>query len=404
MGGLQILGRLQQETEKSRIRTEVQTDVRKGGGQLDCIELLEGLIAIDTTNPPGNEIAAARYLASVLEPYGFICEVQDLGDNRANLSAVIGHTDGPELMLNGHLDVVPAAGEWRTDPFQMNEIGDRLYGRGTADMKGGIAAMCEAAIRVAQKGGPGRGRLKLLFVADEECSNLGTLRYLEEHASSQYAIIGEPTDLQVAIAHRGVSRDYIDIHGAARHAALPASDSDSVFRVVTAMTAVQEINRKLQEMEHEVLPPPSISVTMIQGYEKDNIVPGTIRLLLDFRILPGMDHEQVEEILEEGFRNAGLEDFDKTLHFYMPGGEISSKDDFVSTCMEVRNGLLGGQASPCAFDASCEQCFLAERGTKAIICGPGKLAQAHTVGEYTSKAQVRQAADLYEQMIECILG
>lgn len=383
---------------------ELHTDAQKGDGQLDCIELLEDLIAIDTTNPPGNEMAAARYLANVLEPYGFVCEIQGLGDNRANLSAVIGDAGGPELMLNGHLDVVPAVGEWTTNPFRMNETGDRLYGRGTADMKGGIAAMCEAAIRIAKKGGPERGRLRLLFVADEECSNLGTLRYLEAHAPSQYAIIGEPTDLQVAIAHRGVSRDYIDIHGTARHAALPASDSDSVFRVVTAMAAIQEINWKLQDIKHEVLPSPSISVTMMQGYEKDNIVPGTIRLLLDFRILPGMDHRQVEAILDEGFRTAGLKDYDKTLHFYMPGGEIPSKDDFVSTCMEVRNRLLGSQASPCAFDASCEQCFLVERGTKTIICGPGKLAQAHTVGEYTSKIQVRQAADLYERMIECILG
>lgn len=371
---------------------------------MDCIELLKGLIEINTTNPPGGELAAAEYLAEILTPYGFTCEIQKVAENRANLVAVLGTEEGPELMLNGHLDVVPAVGAWETEPFCLTADKDRLYGRGTADMKGGIAAMCEAAIRIAGKQGPQKGRLKLLFVADEECSNLGTLSYLKTHKASQYAIIGEPTDLYVAAAHRGVSRDYIDIRGAARHAALPASETDSVTRAARAILAVEDINRKLQTMTHEVLPPPGISVTMLQGYEKDNVVPGAIRLLLDFRILPGMSHEQVEDILDAGFRGAGLQDYDKTLHFYMPGGETPADDPLVTLCIQERDKLLGGESSPCPFDASCEQCFFVEQGTKVVICGPGNIGQAHTVGEYTSEKQVRQAVDLYERIIERILG
>ena len=101
-------------------------------------------------------------------------------------------------------------------------------------MKGGIAAMCEAAMRCAARKEPMKGKLKLLFVADEECSNLGTLSYLKTHERSDYAIIGEPTRLEVAVAHRGVSRDYIDVKGAPRHAALPAGEEDAVMKACRA--------------------------------------------------------------------------------------------------------------------------------------------------------------------------
>lgn len=371
----------------------------------DSIGILRRLIAINTVNPPGREEAAAEYLAGLLRSYGFCCEVQELGDGRANLIAWMGEDEGPELILNGHLDVVPAIGRWETDPFEAVFQDGKIYGRGTADMKGGIAAMCEAAIRVAEKGGPGRGRLKLVFVADEECSNLGTLSCMKTLRPGSCAIIGEPTELRVAIAHRGVSRDYVDLLGKARHAALPRRGENAVTMGAKAVLAIQGINKELEARNHEVLPPPGIAVTMVQGYEKDNIVPGRVRLLLDFRILPGMSHEEVCEILKAGLNRAGIEGYELVPHFYMPGGEISSGDDFVRQCMEVREQVLGErQEKPCAFDASCEQCFLAGQGVRTVICGPGSLNEAHTVGEFVREEQIRQAADFYEAVAERLLG
>ncbi|MEY8351795.1 M20 family metallopeptidase [Lachnospiraceae bacterium 54-53] len=371
---------------------------------MDAMELLNRLVSFNTTSPPGNERPAALYLADVLGSYGFQCEVQELGGNRANLIAEMGEGPGPELMFNGHLDVVPAHGQWRWDPFAVTRDRGRLYGRGTADMKGGIAAMCEAAIRMAGKGGPERGRLKLLFVADEECSNLGTMKYLEAHPAPDYAVIGEPTDLKTAIAHRGVSRDYIDLHAPSRHAALPAKGMDSMKKAGLALLAAETMNLELKAMSHEVLPPPSISVTMIHGYEKDNVVPQTVRLLLDFRILPGMSRSQVEKILKEGLEKAGLGDSTIFPHFYMPGGGLPSGDPFVALCLEERKNMTGEDLRPRAFDASCEQCFFVERGTRAVICGPGSLTQAHTVDEFILEDQLRSAADFYERIITRVIG
>lgn len=370
---------------------------------MDCIELLRELIGFDTVNPPGNEKPAAQYLAGILKPLGFRCEVQDLGGSRANLIAVLGDGEGPELMFNGHLDVVPAVGEWDGSPFSMVEKDGRLYGRGTSDMKGGIAAMCEAAMDCAARKEPMKGCLKLLFVADEECSNLGTLSYLRTHAGGSYAVIGEPTNLEVAVAHRGVSRDYIDVKGAPRHAALPEQEDDAVTRACRAVQAVRDMNQELKQIVHPVLPPPGIAVTMMEGYEKDNVVPGNVRLLLDFRIHPGMDYEQAGQFLDNGFKRAGLDCCQRTPHFYMPGGETSPDDGFVKLCLKEREKLLGIKSFPRPFDASCEQCFLVEQGIKTVICGPGDIAQAHTVGEFTWEKQVRDAVSLYKGIINKVL-
>lgn len=370
---------------------------------MDCIDVLKNLIRFNTTNPPGNEHAAVKYLAEILRPYGFLCEIQNLGQNRANLVAVLENGEGPELILNGHLDVVPAVGDWKHTPFDLTAEGDRLYGRGTADMKGGIAAMCEAAIRIAKRGGPKSGKITLLFVADEECANLGTLNYLQKYEAGGYAIIGEPTGLDIGIAHRGVSRDYVDIRGDARHAALPSQKYDSIAKTACAIQAFQAMNDELQAITHEILPSPSIAITKILGYEKDNIVPGSVRLLLDVRVLPEMSHNQVVAILMEVLEQADIEDYSIKKHFYMPGGALSSQDEFVKLCLRERNILLGEAKFPVAFHASCEQCFFIERGISAIICGPGDISQAHTVDEFTSESQVRLAVDLYERIIEKVL-
>lgn len=373
--------------------------------QAEVFEILEKLVSFKTVSPPGNELTAARYLEKLLTPFGFMCRVQELGNDRANLIAVLeGKETGPELMLNGHLDVVPAPGCWSSDPFTLRYSEDgKLFGRGAADMKGGIAAMCAAAMETAADKGITRGRLKLLFVADEECSNLGTRAYMKEYGPSDYGIIGEPTGLAVAAAHRGVSRDYIEFTAPARHAALPAKERDAVEKMAGFVLQVKEMNKKLAEIKHPILPSPGISITKLEGYEKDNVVPGKTRILLDFRILPGMSHERAVEILQEGLVSAGIPDAKIEPHFYMPGGEISQQDSFVRLCAEKRKEVLKNEEPVRAFDASCEQCFLVAHGTKAVICGPGNLSQAHTVNEFTDRKQILQAVSLYKEIIKEIL-
>lgn len=365
-----------------------------------AIQILEELIQIDTTNPPGNEKKAAEYLQSLFRSHHILAEIQDLGGGRANLVASYGG-EGPEVILCGHLDVVPANGDWTHPPFQMTGDGGRLYGRGTADMKGAVAAMSAVLITLAQHAVPMCGKVTLALVADEECSNLGMIRFLKDQRDVRLAVIGEPTDLQVAVAHRGVLRDYIDVTAPPYHAALPERKNNAMQSAAEVMLAIFQLNETLRTYRHEILPAPSIAVTMVEGYENDNIVPGHVRLLTDFRILPGMTFEECRKLEEDAI--AGIGEQRITKHFFMSGGETDWHSVEVKRCCEIGASLLHRQQEPVAFDASCEQCFLVSRGIPTVICGPGSLKQAHSIDEYVEMEQIELAEQYYLDIVKAFL-
>lgn len=366
------------------------------------LEVFEALMAQNTINPPGNEKRGALCLKEIFDREGIPCEVQDLGDNRANFIASFGEGD-KILEYSGHLDVVPCVGDWQHTAIGTTEEGDLIYGRGACDMKGGVAAMCSAAISMFRDKTPLNGQIRLTFVADEEDANLGMHAFLDSHKAATYTILGEPTDLHVAIAHRGVGRYYIDLLGHACHAALRSTEETAVAKAARAVMAIEDLNKQLESMTHDVLPSPSIVVTMVQGYEKDNVVPGKVRLLVDFRVLPGMTEPQTRKLVQDALDAHGIVGFELTKHFFMPGGEVAQAHPFVSACVEQAEKLNERKEAPQAFGASCEQCFLVEAGSATVIIGPGSLDQAHTVDEFVEKAQLLRAAKLYREIAMDVL-
>lgn len=366
------------------------------------LEIFEALMAQDTINPPGNEKRGTLCLKEIFDREGIPCEVQDLGNNRANFIASFGEGD-KILEYSGHLDVVPCVGDWQHTAIGTTEEGELIYGRGACDMKGGVAAMCSAAISMFRDKTPLNGQIRLTFVADEEDANLGMHAFLDSHKAATYTILGEPTDLHVAIAHRGVGRYYIDLLGHACHAALRSTEETAVAKAARAVMAIEDLNKQLESMTHDVLPSPSIVVTMVQGYEKDNVVPGKVRLLVDFRVLPGMTEPQTRKLVQDALDAHGIVGFELTKHFFMPGGEVAQAHPFVSACVEQAEKLNERKEAPQAFGASCEQCFLVEAGSATVIIGPGSLDQAHTVDEFVEKAQLLRAAKLYREIAVDVL-
>ena len=366
------------------------------------LEIFEALMAQDTINPPGNEKRGALCLKEIFDREGIPCEVQDLGDNRANFIASFGEGD-KILEYSGHLDVVPCVGNWQHTAIGTTEEGELIYGRGACDMKGGVAAMCSAAISMFRDKTPLNGQIRLTFVADEEDANLGMHAFLDSHKAATYTILGEPTDLHVAIAHRGVGRYYIDLLGHACHAALRSTEETAVAKAARAVMAIEDLNKQLESMTHDVLPSPSIVVTMVQGYEKDNVVPGKVRLLVDFRVLPGMTEPQTRKLVQDALDAHGIVGYELIKHFFMPGGEVAQAHPFVSACVEQAEKLNERKEAPQAFGASCEQCFLVEAGSATVIIGPGSLDQAHSVDEFVEKAQLLRAAKLYREIAMDVL-
>ena len=366
------------------------------------LEIFEALMAQDTINPPGNEMRGALCLKEIFDREGIPCEVQDLGHNRANFIACFG--EGEKMLeYSGHLDIVPCVGDWKHTAIGTTEEGDLIYGRGACDMKGGVAAMCSAAIALYRDKTPLNGKIRLTFVADEEDANLGMHAFLNTHEAATYTILGEPTNLHVAVAHRGVARYYIDLLGHACHAALRSTEETAVAKAARAVMAIEDLNAQLEAMKHDVLPSPSIVVTMMQGYEKDNVVPGKVRLLVDFRVLPGVNEPQTRKLVQDALDAHGIKGYELKKHFFMPGGEVDKAHPFVSACVKKAGELLDRAEEPMPFGASCEQCFLVEAGAATVIIGPGSLDQAHTVDEYVEKTQLLHAAELYRQIAMDIL-
>lgn len=364
--------------------------------------IFERLMAEDTVNPPGNERRAALCLKEIFDREGIPCEIQELGDNRANFIAQLG-SGQPVLEFSGHLDVVPCVGAWTHEPIRATQEGERIYGRGACDMKGGVAAMCAAAISLHREGAPLKGTLRLVFVADEEQANLGMHAFLAQHEAAACTVLGEPTDLHVAVAHRGVARYYIDLQGHACHAALRMQQESAVTKAARAVLAINALNESLLERTHAILPSPSIVVTQMQGYEKDNVVPGNVRLLTDFRILPGTTEDEARDAINGALAAAGIDGYTLKKRFYMPGGEVKPDEAFVRLCCDVARAENGREEQPRAFDASCEQCFLVEAGSTTVVLGPGSLDQAHTIDEYVETAQLLRATQIYRSLAKRML-
>ncbi|WP_238582690.1 M20 family metallopeptidase [Trabulsiella odontotermitis] len=207
----------------------------------ELLTLLCSLIQHPSENPPGNENAVAHYIASVLQTEGIETHIHEVVPGRPNVVAILkGQKPGKRLILNGHSDVVPCGEGWSVEPFAAVIDGDRVIGRGAADMKSGVAAMMFAAMLIHRRNDTFNGEIVLLFNVDEERVNLGMEHFVAQGVEADYAIIGEPTSLEICIAHKGVSRTRLTTHGTAGHAAKvrePDSAIDKMARLLPGVLA-----------------------------------------------------------------------------------------------------------------------------------------------------------------------
>lgn len=371
-------------------------------------EILKALVAYDTTNPPGEEQALAEAIASALGKTGFAVETPSCGQGRASVIASLKRGYGKKLVFNGHLDVVPAGSGWKSDPFSAMEREGRIYGRGTADMKGGVAAMIAAALRLAGQPGSFSGELVLNFVADEEITNLGTLSCKKWWKDADYVVIGEPTALDIEIAHRGTARFAITIEGRPCHSSMPWNGRNAIEKAADVILAIQKYNAVLAERKHPLLPSPTAAVTMIGGGEKDNIIPGFCTLCVDRRMIPGDTGDSVEQEIHEILQAAmgtGSDAYTYALKRYicLDAGSVDAASEIVSHAEAAFSKCFGHAAAVKDFPATCEQAIFTQNGVPAIIFGPGSIDQAHIADEYVDAGELEAAVSFYEAFAKQVL-
>ena len=273
----------------------------------DIVQLASELVAIESINPDiveggSGELGVARFVAEWCERAGLDTTLTEFRPGRANVVAVArGSGGGRSLMLNAHMDTVGVAG--MTDPFVPRLENGRLYGRGAQDMKGSLAACMLAAVDAKRRGL--RGDVIVTAVADEEFASIGT-EAVATSLRADAAIVTEPTEMRVAVAHRGFVHLEVEVHGRAAHGSRPELGIDAIAKMGRVLVGIEELDRSLRASPtHGRLGSGSVHASLIEGGQEFSSYPAHCVLQAERRTIPGENAELAEHELREIVARAG---------------------------------------------------------------------------------------------------
>ncbi len=348
------------------------------------LRILKDLISIRSENPPGDSREILGYVKSFLSTHTRARVVhQRVSKTRGNVIAVFGD---PHILLNAHLDTVPAAGAWKHGPFHMVSTPKRVYGLGTTDVKGAVAAMLAALQRRVPQD------LMLVFNADEEDGLGESISYFLGSAYArriQHAIVTEPTRRNIATSHKGLYIFQIVFRGKAAHASEPHRGVNAIEKASGFIRMLQKYRDRIKKRRYGILQNPTLSVDVIAGGTKSNIVPDACRIEIDRRTLPGVDHRQAADEIR-----LLLKRYDPTARLEV----LCSQPGFTATLSRKFTDMLvscGARTRCSAANFWTEGALFAGAGMKTVVCGPGSSTQAHTTDEFIEQTELKKAYQFY---------
>lgn len=369
-----------------------------------ALQLLKQLIAIDSINPslvPGaaGEAAVARAIADAMRGMGLTVEIQEVAPGRPNVVGTLqGRGPGRSLMFCGHIDTVGVSG--MKAPFDPVENDGRIYGRGSQDMKSGVAAMIDAARVVAESGGLAAGTLVIACVVDEEHASIGADALVTKWRADA-AVVTEPTDLQVAIAHKGFEWVEIETEGRAAHGSRPREGRDAIRLMARVLTGLDALDRDLQSRPpHALLGTASLHASLIEGGRELSSYPDRCHLQMERRTVPGEAPGSAAREVADLLARLRAED---------PDFKASSRPMFARSPYEILAGhdlpqaMLRAVVSPAqpALPAPpaligmsfwTDAAILGDAGIPSILFGPTG-AGLHSVEEWVDAKSVLQCRD-----------
>lgn len=352
------------------------------------VELLSDLVRIDSTNPdlvPGGagEGEIARFAAGWLERAGLDVEVEEVASGRFNaVGTARGSGGGKTLLLNAHLDTVGVAGMER--PFEPAVVNGRLRGRGSYDMKAGLAAIMLAGAEAARAGL--RGDVVVAAVCDEEVASIGTSRVVERRRADA-AIVAEPTELRLALAHKGFVGFELETKGRAAHGSRPDLGIDAIARMGHVLVGIEELDRRLRaDPTHPLLGSGSLHASVISGGQEFSSYPERCLLQGERRTVPGETAEQVEDELREL-----LGDLDGEIRLVVARGPFETPADAPIAELVRRHA---GDPEVVGVPFWADSALLAAAGIPTVVYGPAGEG-AHAVEEWVDLASVEKCAEVY---------
>jgi acetylornithine deacetylase len=363
-------------------------------------ELAAQLVAIESINPDvvaggSGELGVARFVAEWCERTGLETTLTELRPGRANVVAVArGSGGGRSLMLNAHLDTVGVTG--MTDPFVPRLEDGRLYGRGSQDMKGSLAACMLATADAARRGL--RGDVTLTAVADEEFASIGT----EAVAASLHAdaaIVTEPTDLQLAVAHRGFVHLEVEVTGRAAHGSRPDLGIDAIAKMGRVLVGIEELDRTLRASPtHQHVGSGSIHASLIEGGQEFSSYPARCVLQAERRTIPGETAELAERELHQIVDRAGEGDPDFSARIRAPISRepfaVSEDSEIVGLVRRHATDVLGAAPEVVGVPFWADSALLAAAGIPTVVFGP--LGEGlHSEVEWVDVASLERCVEIY---------
>ncbi|MDB5479549.1 MAG: argE [Caulobacteraceae bacterium] len=374
-----------------------------------AIDLLGTLVAFDTTSHRSN-LDLIAWVETYLAGHGVSAErVPDASGAKSNLLATIGPRVAGGVVLSGHTDVVPVDGQpWTSDPFVLTRRGERLFGRGTCDMKGFIA-LALAAVPDILAAGP-RRPAHLAFSYDEEIGCLGApgliRRMTESLPTPSLVLVGEPTSLSIATAHKGILYHEVIVQGREAHSSQPHLGASAIMTAVRLMAALEQLAGRLEKEADPASPfePkwPTLTIGQVHGGTTPNILARECRFVFDLRSPAGVD---TEATLADFMALAAAED--AAIRERAPDGGVSVRRVADVPAFEaarvggaeaLARRLAGdnGPAGTVSFGTEAGQFQAA--GLPVILCGPGSIDQAHQPDEYVDIVQMQRGADMMTRL------
>lgn len=406
----------------------------------DLVELARDLVRLESENPPGNERACAEYVHEWFEGHGIDAElVGDPDPERPQIAARVGaagtgedgerEADRATVVLNGHLDVVPADDPeaWDHPPYAAEVEDGRLYGRGSVDMKTQVAIAMLVARDIAEEiesdapdafDAPDAsdasdalsGSLVVHAAMGEETADPGTRTLLERGYDGDFGVVLEPTDFRVATSTKGLAVYRLTVRGEASHASTPDLGVNPIEAARPVLDAIEAYDADLRQRSDPLCGRAYATVTEFAAGVGSNlgVIPPTACLILDRRVLPGEELDAVDGEVADVVGTAdeaGQAAVEWERIQYYAASEISADDPLAELFRGLSADAVGAPTEPWGMQAATDMRNLVnDAGMTAITWGPGSLDQAHTVDEYVDLADAQTGYDLLSDACRDLLG
>ena len=386
---------------------DLNSDIKSKIKEEEITNLAQELIKIPSDETAG-EKEVCEYLESYLKSLGMKVRLQEVLPNRPNIIAeVIGDEVGKSIMFNGHVDTVPVGDikKWSMDPYSAIIKDNKLFGRGSTDMKGAIASMIIAMKFIMNNVEKFNGKIIFTGVMAEETTGLGTQKIVEENIKADMAVVGEPSDEKIYRAHKGTMWFNLSTYGKLEHSSESNSESNNaIINMMKLIMEINEISKELETIENNLVGHPSINIGLIDGGTKQNMIADSCRISIDRRTLP---EEKTDEILDRlRIRLDGLRSLDDRLTFDLEidtireAVEVAESEQIVQEVKNALNKVINKNPTISGMKATTDMSILVNQGNiPSVIYGPGFIKQAHTVDEFIEVKRLVESSQVYAEIL-----